>query len=209
MVFYAIRNEHVLDPQRVNDLCIRFIYGYPLEIQSDRGHARVNNAEHKAKTSTLPPKLLDQDMSNTQGRTNSHKFFSACDQTRSLSEELNDLRGRSSTGSWIDCDFTALGASLGELQDRIAMHYAHEWGEAGALRKAVLDRTLTREQASLFINDQVEVYRLIAELADDVESLLYAMDVAPSALRAACDRFKMFDALFISLEARKSKALKT
>lgn len=148
-------------------------------------------------------------MYNAQAHSNPLTFFSACEQTRSLWKQLNELRGRSSTGTWVDCDFSSFATSLAELRDSIAMRFAVEWGGAGTLRKAVLNQSLCNQQASLFLDEQVAIYRFISELAEDVESLQCTMDVSPTAVRDAFDRFKMFDTLFISHESRKSSALQS
>jgi len=130
-----------------------------------------------------------------------------CDRTQEIWHQLNELRGFCSAGSRIDCDLREILCRLERLRDDIAMHFAYEWGDAGALREAALNRSVPEGKLSLFLQEQTQIYGMISELATDIGQLVHTYDVSPDAVRAAMSRFKAFDALLISHESRKSMAV--
>lgn len=133
--------------------------------------------------------------------------FSTCDRSREIWSQLNELRGVFTAASYLDCDLKRLTRRFENLRDDLAMHYAHEWGGMGALRWATLNGRVSKEKLSIFLQEQTQIYGMISDLAADTENLLHAYDVSPKALLSTMDRFRVFDAILISHESRKSMAL--
>lgn len=133
--------------------------------------------------------------------------LSSCDRSREIWTQLNELRGLFSGDCWMEFDLRRLTDHLSALRDNLAMHYAHEWGGTGGLRQASLDSRLPREKLSLFLQEQTQIYAMISDLANEAEDALHTTDLSPKALSEIMKQFKVFDALLISHESRKSMAL--
>ena len=133
--------------------------------------------------------------------------FSTCDRSREIWSQLNELRGVFTSDLWQDGDLKRLWDRLERLRDDLAMHYAHEWGGTGALHQASHTWAVPRVKLSLFLQEQTQIYVLSSELAEAVEKMVHAKSVSAAMSRSVKDRFKVFDALLISHESRKSMAL--
>ena len=134
-------------------------------------------------------------------------LFSTCNRSREIWSQLNELRGLFTAASRLEYKLESLWQRFGKLRDDLAMHYAHEWGGAGALRQATLKGSVSREKLSLFLEEQTQIYSMVSDLTAEVEDLVRSHDVSANEIRKVVKHFKVFDALLISHESRKSMAL--